>query len=179
MKLLLHICCAPCSIHPYKELRLKDFDSIAGFFYNPNIHPYAEYRQRKATVEDYSRKIGFSVVFGKYDVENFFRALSGNEEPATRCRICWRMRLEETANFAKLNEFDAFTTTLLVSPYQDQDELKQIGKNISRKVGIDFLYKDFRDGFRPAQKEAKTLGLYRQRYCGCIFSERERYGKND
>lgn len=177
MKILLHICCAPCSIHPYRELKLKDSDSITGFFYNPNIHPYVEYKQRKDAVEDYSKKTGNSIVFHKYDIENFFREVSGNEELGARCKICWRMRLEETANFAKLNGFDAFTTTLLVSPYQDQDQIKQIGRDVSRRVGVDFLYKDFRDGFRDSQKIAKEKGLYRQKYCGCIFSEKERYEK--
>ena len=162
-------------MHPYEEL--KDSDSIVGFFYNPNIHPYLEYKQRKAALEDYSKKTGFDVVFHKYDIENFFREISGNEEFGSRCKICWRMRLEETANFAKKNGFDTFTTTLLVSPYQDQDQIKQMGKDISRRVGVDFLYRDFRGGFRAAHDEAGRIGLYRQKYCGCVFSERERYEK--
>ena len=177
MKILLHICCAPCSIHPYRELKLKDTDSIAGFFYNPNIHPYTEYQKRKNAIKDYSGKTGFPVTIHKYDTENFFKALSGNEKAPGRCRICWRMRLEETASFAKENRFDAFTTTLLVSPYQDQDKLREIGVDISKKFGLEFLYKDFRNGFRFSQQEAKEKSLYRQKYCGCVFSEKERYKK--
>lgn len=175
MKLLLHICCAPCSLYPYKELKI--FSSIVGFFYNPNIHPFVEYNQRKSALEEHSRKNDFKVLFHKYDVENFFRKVSGSEKHTERCKICWRMRLEETANVAKMNGFDSFTTTLLISPYQDQEHIKSIGRDIAKKVGIDFFYKDFRDGFRVAQEDAKKIGLYRQKYCGCIFSERERFEK--
>ena len=178
MRILLHICCAPCSIHPYRELKSTDTDSISGFFYNPNIHPFTEYQERKKALEDYSRKTGFPVVFHKYDVENFFREVSGNEALLTRCRICWRMRLEETANFAKNNGFDGFSTTLLVSPYQDQEEIKRLGMDVSKRCGVNFLYKDFRSGFRSSQQEARQKGLYCQKYCGCIFSEKKRYEKS-
>lgn len=177
MKILLHICCAPCSIHPHKELDLKNADSVVGFFYNPNIHPYSEYRERKKALEEYSEKSRFPVVFHKYDMENFFREISGNEEFGTRCRICLALRLGETANYAKKNGFDTFTTTLSISPYQDQAEIARIGRDVSKRVGVDFLYKDFRGGFRASQDEAKEIGLYRQKYCGCIFSEKERYEK--
>jgi len=175
MKLLLHICCAPCSLYPYKELKI--FSSIVGFFYNPNIHPFVEYNQRKSTLEEHSRKNDFKILFHKYDIENFFRKVSGNEQHPERCKICWRMRLEETANFAKMKGFDSFTTTLLISPYQDQEHIKSIGQDIAKKIDIDFFYKDFRNGFRVAQEDAKKIGLYRQKYCGCIFSERERFEK--
>lgn len=177
MKILLHICCAPCSIHPYKELELDKQNSLGGFFYNPNIHPYAEYKHRKTALEEYSKKIGLRVIFHKYDAERFFKHVSGNEKFGARCAICWRLRLEETADYAKLNGFGAFTTTLLVSPYQDQDRLREIGMDISKKSGVDFLYKDFRPGFKSCQDEAKRLEIYRQKYCGCVFSEKERYEK--
>jgi len=177
MKLLLHICCAPCSIHPYRQFSLNNRDSITGFFYNPNIHPFTEYARRKDALLDYSKNEKIEVVFHKYDMENFFREISGSEAPPARCGVCWRMRLLETAVFAKKNGFDAFSTTLLVSPYQDQGNLKRIGQDISRKTGIEFLYRDFRDGFRASQDEARGSKLYRQKYCGCIYSEKERFEK--
>ena len=173
----MHICCAPCSIYPYKELTENKTDSVVGFFYNPNIHPYTEYNLRKDSVEEYSKKTGLEVIFHKYDIENFFRQVSGHERFRERCQVCWRMRLEETAGYAAKNNFNFFTTTLLVSPYQDQDAIRQIGSDISAHSGVNFIYKDFRSGFRASQEEAKKEALYRQRYCGCVFSERERYEK--
>jgi len=176
MKLLLHICCGPCSIHPYRELKFENFDEVSGFFYNPNIHPFTEYRQRKQALEDYSKRVGLNVIFHKYDMENFFKnILDGDTAPGVRCEKCWRMRLEETANFAKSNNFGAFSTTLLVSPYQSQERIKRIGEEISEKIGPAFVYKDFRSGFHASQLEAKRIPLYRQKYCGCVFSEKERY----
>lgn len=177
MKLLLHICCAPCAIHPFEELKGKEFDSITGFFYNPNIHPYTEYINRKKALEEYSKKHKISVTFHKYDMENYFRRISGNEESGTRCQLCWRMRLEETAVFGVQNKYDLFTTTLLVSPYQDQERIKRIGQDLAKKYNIGFFYNDFRRGFREAQHKAREEDIYRQKYCGCIFSERERYAK--
>jgi len=177
VKLLLHTCCAPCIIHPFRELYKKEFDSVAGFFYNPNIHPYTEYVRRKDALEEYSKRRGIPVVFHKYDMENFLRHISGNEQFGARCRICWRIRLEETAAFAAKERFDFFTTTLLVSPYQNQEDIKRIGLDLEKRFDVQFYYKDFRGGFKSAQLEAKDEGLYRQKYCGCIFSERERYKK--
>ena len=171
MKLLLHICCAPCSIHPFEELKLKEFDTVTGFFYNPNIHPYAEYINRKRALEDYSKKNNLPIVFGKYDMESYFRRISGNEEAGTRCEICWRIRLEEAAIFGVQNKYDLFTSTLLVSPYQDQEKIKAIGEDLAKRYKISFLYKDFRGGFRRAQNKAKDENLYRQKYCGCAYSK--------
>lgn len=179
MRLLLHICCAPCVIHPFEELKSKESDTITGLFYNPNIHPYTEYINRRKTLEEYSKRHKITVVFHKYDIENYFRHISGNEEPGTRCRLCWRMRLEETALYGAQNNYDFFTTTLLVSPHQDQKAIKRIAEEMAKKYNIAFLYKDFRDGFRKAQNRAKNENLYRQKYCGCIFSERQRYDKRD
>lgn len=177
MKLLLHICCAPCGIYPFEELKKEGFAAITGFFYNPNIHPYTEYINRRSALEEYSKRYKIPVIFHKYDIENFFRRISGNEETTERCRLCWRMRLDETAAFASLNNYDIFTTTLLVSPYQDQRMIKDIGEEVSKKYNINFFYKDFTDGFRKAQYKAKEEHLYRQKYCGCIFSEKERFQK--
>lgn len=173
MKLLLHICCAPCAIHPFEDLRKQGFD-ITGLFYNPNIHPFTEYNNRKKAVESYSKKHKFPVIFHKYDVEDFLRRISGNTSLPVRCELCWRMRLEEAAHFGAKNGYNSFTTTLLVSPYQDQEKIRKIAEEISEKYSISFFYKDFRGGFRPAQDRARKDNIYRQKYCGCIFSQRER-----
>ncbi len=178
MKLLLHICCAPCTIYPFDSLKNEGFTSVTGFFYNPNIHPYTEYKKREKALQEYSKKHNIPVTFGKYDMDNFFVTISQNMAQGTRCKECWRMRLLETARFAKENNYDAFTTTLLVSPYQDKDLIKEIGMDIQDKYGVRFLYKDFTDGFRESQAKAKEEDIYRQKYCGCVFSERERYDKS-
>ncbi|NQT06889.1 MAG: epoxyqueuosine reductase QueH [Candidatus Omnitrophica bacterium] len=177
MKLLLHVCCAPCAIHPFAELRGREYKEITGFFYNPNIHPYTEFINRRKSLEEYSEKNKFPVVFHKYDMENYFRHVAGHEGPGTRCPRCWRMRLEETASFGAQKDYDAFTTTLLVSPYQDQEMIRKIGLELSKKYRIDFFYRDLRDGFRKAQDAARKDNLYRQKYCGCVYSEKERYDK--
>lgn len=179
MKLLLHICCAPCAIHPFKALEPEGFNAITGFFYNPNIHPQAEYVKRSEALRQYSQSHKMPVLFGSYDPEEFFKCISGNEKTPARCSFCWRMRLEKTASYAAVNNYNAFTTTLLVSPYQDQDAIKEIGEKAAARFNTKFLYKDFRKGFGKAQGQAKCEGLYRQKYCGCVFSEKERHDKRD
>nr|MBU1327747.1 epoxyqueuosine reductase QueH [Candidatus Omnitrophota bacterium] len=174
MKLLLHICCGPCALYPVKELLDKKFDKITGFFYNPNIHPPSEYKRRKDTLSAAALKIGFEVIIPDYKMEEYFRSVLSKEDSPERCSLCWELRLSETANFAKGNGFDAFTTTLLVSPYQDHEKVKNIGKNVAEEKGIQFYYQDFRPGFKDAQEQAKKENLYRQKYCGCVFSELER-----
>jgi len=171
MKVLLHICCAPCVIHPLRELTKKNKNSITGFFYNPNIHPYAEMEKRRQAVADYAIKENFEVIFGEYDIENFFKNVGANIEAPSRCLICWQTRLYKTAECAKEKGFDAFTTTLLVSPYQDQAKIVEIGNECGHKLGVEFLSKDFRSGFRLAQQHAKESGIYRQKYCGCVYSQ--------
>lgn len=177
MKLLLHICCAPCSIYPFQQLTVRDNLELAAFFYNPNIHPYSEYLSRRKSVEEFSRKNSLTLNCHKYDIENFFRLVASNEDSRKRCPLCWRMRLEETALFARENNFDLFSTTLLISPYQNHDLVRKIGEGIAKEQGVKFYYCDFRDGFRHSQDEARRHNLYRQKYCGCIYSERERYEK--
>ena len=175
MKILLHICCAPCLIHPLQELIKKREDSITGFFYNPNIHPFTEMKKRRQALVDYTLKEKLEVVFDEYDMENFFENIGNNFTAPSRCRICWEMRLERCAQYAKKNGFDAFATTLLVSPYQNRQEIVRIGSALADKFGIRFLDSDWRGGFRPAQQSAREQNMYRQKYCGCIFSEKERF----
>lgn len=177
MKILLHICCAPCVIHPLRELAEKRNNSITGFFYNPNIHPRAEMEKRRQAVADYANEDKFEVLYGEYDMENFFKNIGATVDAPRRCQICWKMRLAKTAERAKKEGFDAFTTTLLVSPYQDREKIIKIGSALGEELGVRFLGEDFRSGFKEAQLLARERGIYRQKYCGCIFSEKERHNK--
>ncbi len=178
MKLLLHICCGPCLIYPLEKLRSDGFE-VEGIFYNPNIHGFTEYQNRKKAVEEISRIKNIKTFFGDYDLENYFKAVVGSEEKEKRCPICWELRLNKAAAFAKANNFDYFTTTLLVSPYQDIEVIKKIGEAVAEKFKVKFHYEDFRTGFRKAHAEAKEMGIYCQKYCGCVYSEVERYARNE
>ncbi|MDD5423294.1 MAG: epoxyqueuosine reductase QueH [Candidatus Omnitrophota bacterium] len=173
MNVLLHICCAPCAIFPVERLRAEKHN-IAGFFYNPNIHPYSEYLKRKAEVEKFSKQAGLNVTYSDYDIESYFQYIVYNEDAKLRCPVCWWLRVEKAAKFAKENGFDAFTTTLLGSPYQDQETIKSLCIDVAGKLGLKFYYEDFRTGFREAHEKAKSVGMYCQNYCGCLFSEKER-----
>ncbi|MCR4434906.1 MAG: epoxyqueuosine reductase QueH [Clostridiales bacterium] len=170
MKLLLHMCCAPCSVYPARVLQ-EEGVSFEGFFYNPNIHPRDEFIKRRENVEKFSLQKGIRVSYTddfKQDVWENFKG-SGDE----RCRMCYSLRLDRAAAFSKEHGFDAFTTTLLVSPYQKHDLIKELGGKFAERYGVGFYYRDFRPGFRQGQQEAKEMGLYRQRFCGCILSYNE------
>lgn len=173
MRLLLHTCCAPCLIYPLERLKEKGFE-VTGLFYNPNIHPFSEYNNRKQAVADFSARVNAQVLYPEYNPAEFFQAVNQKEDNPGRCSICSTLRLKKTAQIAKEKGFEYFSTTLLVSPYQDQELLKKIGNDIAKQDGIEFYYEDFRRGFRKAHDEAKVKGLYRQNYCGCIYSEIER-----
>jgi predicted adenine nucleotide alpha hydrolase (AANH) superfamily ATPase len=170
MKCLMHICCAPCSIYPVGELLKNNADKITGFYFNPNIYPDEEYSRRRAAVEEYWGKKGLEVIYPDYEPSRFSRSVANNESQPARCRICWQMRLEETAALAKTNGFDSFSTTLLISPYQEHLTIKSIGESVARRAGLEFYYEDFRSGFRYSQEEARRNHLYMQKYCGCRFS---------
>lgn len=172
-RLLLHTCCAPCMIYPLERFRADGYD-VEGFFYNPNIHPLEEYNHRRKAVEQYARESAISVLYPVYNPDDFFHAVSGVFLPPERCKLCWKLRLLKTAQFAKGQGFDAFSSTLLVSPYQDIEIIKQVGEELQRKHDIQFYFEDFRPGFRKAHDEAKKKGMYCQKYCGCSFSENER-----
>ncbi|MDP2681522.1 MAG: epoxyqueuosine reductase QueH [Deltaproteobacteria bacterium] len=193
MKLLVHICCGPCAIYPLKKIVDGRMD-VWGFFYNPNIHPYTEYQKRLAAVKSLAEKMDIEMIYrDEYNLEEFLKntlkaeivtqgfslenikpeGLSYNR-PA-RCGYCYSSRLEATAKAAKENGFDYFSSSLLYSKYQNHDEIKNIGNELAEKYGIPFYYDDFRIGWKQGIKESKEMGLYRQKYCGCIFSEKERY----
>ena len=177
-RILLHVCCAPCMIYPLDKLKSQGFEVI-GFFYNPNIHPYIEYRKRKDALEDLAVKFAMEMIYPEYEPSQFFQAVNLMEERIKRCPICWYQRLKATAIFAKAMNIRYFSTTLLVSPYQDIDAIKEIGLDNANNLGIEFYFDDFRKGFKSAHGEAKRLGLYSQKYCGCIYSELERCRKSE
>jgi predicted adenine nucleotide alpha hydrolase (AANH) superfamily ATPase len=175
MKLLLHICCAPCTIYPLEMLR-KETDKIEGLFFNPNIHPYLEYRKRLETVREYTAREGLKVAVTEgYPIEDFLQktAFMGKD----RCSYCYEVRLRRTAAEARKGLFDAFTTTLLYSRYQKHDLIRRTGEAIARELKVPFYYKDFRIGWEEGVRMSKETGMYRQKYCGCLFSEKERFYK--
>lgn len=175
-RILLHICCAPCAIFPLELLQKEGYEA-KGFFFNPNIHPLSEYERRLKTLEIYAKNTKLEFERGLYEPKIFFRAIYQKEEAPLRCHICWRLRLKITAINAKEQGCEYFTTTLLGSPYQDTKILETIGEEEAKDSGVKFLKANFKSGFRPAHNQAKQRGLYCQKYCGCIYSEIERYHK--
>ena len=170
-KLLLHACCAPCLAGALPMI--GDFE-ISCFWYGPNIHPYTEYKARLDSLAAYAEKNNINlVVRDYYGLAEFVRNVINDLN--RRCGYCYRLRLEETAKQAKEGGYDAFSTTLLVSPYQDHEKIKEIGEKYAKEIGIPFFYGDFRSNFRQGQKTAREGGAYMQKYCGCIFSEEERF----
>jgi predicted adenine nucleotide alpha hydrolase (AANH) superfamily ATPase len=161
-----------------KALREEGWE-MTGFFYNPNIHPYQEYQRRLETVKEYERQAGVKMIYrDEYDLEGFLRGVVYREHE--RCRYCYSSRLEATAQMAKAGGFDAFTTTLLYSKHQNHSPLKEIGEGLGKRFSVPFYYEDFRKGWQEGIRESKAMGLYRQHYCGCIYSEKERYwGKKE
>ncbi len=147
---------------------------VYGYFFNPNIHPYTEFVRRKETLEKYAGEIGLKMIFDDhYRLEEFIQGVAYRE--AHRCGVCYAMRLEQAARVAKRGGFDCFSSTLLVSPYQKHELIREIGRSIGDKHGLSFYYADFRPGYREAAARSRELGMYRQQYCGCIYSEKERY----
>lgn len=174
-ELLLHICCAPCSIYSWEALKKKGFKPY-GVFFNPNIHPYREFSRRIEALRSLTRQEGREVIIDEsYRLEDFLRLVVHHEEQ--RCQLCYRLRLEETARQAAEKGIECFSTTLLLSPYQKHELLKNTGEEIARERGLQFVYEDLRSGFRQSIRMAREKGLYLQGYCGCIYSEKERYGK--
>ena len=177
--LLLHACCAPCSSSVLEKIS-KYFD-ITILFYNPNITDYKEYIKRKDELEKFIKLVGYDIKLldCNYDKEKFLdisRGLEGLKEGDIRCYKCYNLRLEETARIAKLNNFDYFTTTLSISPYKNSKWLNEIGEKLSKKYNINYLYADFKkkNGYKRSIELSHIYNLYRQDYCGCIYSKVER-----
>jgi len=177
MKLLLHICCANCGIFPFERMRANGIE-VVGYFFNPNIHPFQEYQKRLEALKQYSERTGLEVLYrDEYLLEEFLRNVSS--QPDRRCAYCYSLRLEATAREAKERGFDQFSTTLLQSSHQDHQFIKETGERIAGTVGLPFYYEDFRPGWRRGLEVSKEMGLYRQQYCGCIYSEKERFAKSN
>lgn len=171
----MHACCAPCSIMCVQTLRDEGIEPV-GFWDNPNIHPYTEYRSRRNTLTDYFKSIGVELALsGDYGLRPFVQAVCGDID--NRCGQCYELRMESAAAYAAANGFTHFTSTLLISPYQNHELLRQKAEEAAARHGVEFLYRDFRPFFRQGQDRARELGLYMQKYCGCVFSEEDRYRK--
>ena len=175
MKLLLHICCAPCTIYPFGVLKSEGHE-VNGLFYNPNIHPYLEYKKRLDTLKIYASQEKLSFSFSEeYPMETFFRKVVSRE--TDRCWYCYYDRLTKTARIAKSEKQDGFTTTLLYSKFQNHEMIKDIGESLANEYRIRFYYRDFREGWTEGVRISKEMGMYRQPYCGCLYSEKERFYK--
>ena len=172
MKLLMHTCCAPCSVYCIDTLRKEEIEPTV-YWYNPNIHPYMEYKARRDTLKEYTKSINVKAIFEEdYGLDKFCKNVINDLE--NRCvNYCYKVRMEQTVKYAKEKGYDAFTSTLFVSPYQKHEELKRLCEQLAKKYEIEFVYRDFRVGFREGQAKARELGLYMQKYCGCIFSEQQ------
>lgn len=173
-KIILHACCAPCASYPINKLIEDDFEPVV-FFYNPNIFPFSEYETRRLELKNYCSKINIKYFEEEYEIKKFYKAIQGFEnepEKGERCSICFDLRLEKTAQFALLKNVDCFTTTLSVSPHKNSNQIFNIGNNIAKKYGLEFLEYNFKkqDGFKISRKIAKENNMYAQSYCGCEFS---------
>jgi predicted adenine nucleotide alpha hydrolase (AANH) superfamily ATPase len=176
VKILLHTCCGPCSIHPIRILRDEGLE-VMGYFYRSNIHPYTECLRREDTLKAYAESIGLKVVCEKgYELERFLQNVAFRE--SERCRYCYHQRLTAAARIAAKGRFDGFTTTLLYSKFQKHEVIASIGEAVAHSTGVPFVYRDFRPGWKEGVDESRRLGMYRQPYCGCIYSEKERYCRN-
>ena len=173
MKLLLHACCAPCACYPTERLTSQGID-FSILFYNPNIHPFKEFKHRLETLREFVTKKNYQLLIDKsYPLEACIKGMLAEKE--VRCAYCYRMRLRYAAAYAQAHGFDAFSTTLLVSPYQKHDLIRREAEAAAQEFAVPFYYEDYREGYERGVQLSLDLGLYRQPYCGCVFSERDRY----
>ncbi len=175
MRILLHLCCGPCALYPLSRLHQAGHE-VSGLFHNPNIHPFQEFRRRLDTVLQVGKATGCPfIVDEEYGLTSYLRQVVFHEQD--RCDRCYAMRLARTAEEAAGRGFDAFTTTLLYSRYQNHQTILDLGRQLADQHGLHFYYEDFREGWQQGIDASLRLGLYRQPYCGCIYSEQERYDK--
>lgn len=206
MRILVHICCGPCGITVLQRLRDQGHD-LAGLFFNPNIHPLAEYLRRREGAAQVTDRLGIPLMFADVlpeaeqrwndswlpdageaplpETENlppaadpvpWLRAVAGREKE--RCPFCWRVRLQKTAELALTQGFIGFTSSLLYSRYQKHEVIRDLGAVIARESGLSFVYEDFRSSWQEGIRLSKEWGIYRQQYCGCLFSEYDRYRRD-
>lgn len=178
MQLLLHICCGPCAVYPLKALKNQGM-GVTGFFFNPNIHPFREFERRVEALETVVQRCDLQILWDKtgYGLRGWALEVGQELESPARCSVCYRIRLECTAARAAEMDMSAFSTTLLYSRHQNHGLIREIGEEAARHHGVAFYYQDFRAGWEEGVQISKDLGLYRQPYCGCIYSEEERYAK--
>lgn len=174
--LLLHACCAPCSSYTIEYL--SRYFKITLFFYNPNISPEEEYRYRENELKRLVGEMGLDIpiISGEYEPGEFDKIAAGLEnvpEGGERCFKCYRLRLEKTAALAQTEGFDYFTTTLSISPYKNAAKLNMIGGELAKKYAVDYLYSDFKkkNGYKRSIELSQKYSLYRQNYCGCVYSK--------
>ncbi len=176
--LLLHACCAPCSIYVLQKLS-ADYQ-VTIYFYDPNIHPRKEYNKRRDELKQYAQKLSLDFIEGPYDSARWLEKTKGLEaepEKGKRCEVCFDIRLFESARYAKENKFEVWTTVLSISPHKDTKQINEVGERIANVIGLPFISADWKkqDGFKIASQLSKQAGFYRQDYCGCIYSKKARY----
>ena len=171
----MHLCCGPCSLYPLEVFQEKGY-KVRGYFFNPNIHPFREFKKRLGAVEEVAARRNLTVDYQReYGLRDFIRKVVFNED--SRCAICYEIRLTAAAEHAKAVGAEAFTSTLLYSRFQKHDIIRQIGERLAEQHNVPFYYEDFRQGWQQGIDMSKEMELYRQSYCGCIYSEQERYDK--
>lgn len=172
-KVLVHVCCAACYLGVAQELQGAGV-AFEGYFYNPNVHGLLEFRRRLKACKQLAHDVGLAMTFDEeYGLARWLDAVAGRE--TVRCETCWRMRLERTAEVARERGFGGFTTTLLASLHQDHEKVREVGREVGQRAGVEFVYHDWRPAHERGCEEAKRRSLYRQQYCGCIYSEYERF----
>jgi predicted adenine nucleotide alpha hydrolase (AANH) superfamily ATPase len=172
-KVLIHVCCAHCAAYTAEYWRQQGYD-VGGLWYNPNIHPFTEHQQRLESMKSLAQEIELPLIITEgYDMVEYFRRVAGHE--TERCRYCFDLRLTRTAETAREKGFNAFTTTLLISPQQKHELIQETGNRVAGEQGVEFLYTDLRKRYSDSRHITKPMNLYRQQYCGCIYSEWERY----
>jgi len=171
--ILIHCCCAHCTAYTVDCWRQQGYE-VSAFWYNPNIHPYTEHQHRLEAMKSLAQNIDLPLIVAEgYDMIEYFRRVVGHE--SQRCQYCFRLRLSKTVEIARQMNFGAFTTTLLISPDQKHNLLREVGDELDKEKGVEFLYADLRKRYSDSRHLTKPLNLYRQQYCGCIYSEWERY----
>ena len=174
---LVHCCCAHCAAYTVDYWRQQGYE-VSNLWYNPNIHPYTEHQHRLEAMKSLAQEVNLPLIITEgYDIIDYFRQVVGHESQC--CQHCFGLRLLKTAETAYQRGFSAFTTSLLISPHQKHNLLREIGNKISREKGVDFLYADLRKRYSDSRHMTKGLDLYRQQYCGCVYSEWERYAKRE
>jgi len=172
VRILLHICCGPCATYVVKHLR-EAKHALTGYFFNPNIHPSAEYERRLQGAKTFCHSAGLALCLDPGGDQDSWQDVV-LPEPARRCYLCYRLRLNKVAEFAASEGYDAFSTTLLISPFQQHEDIKRAGEEAALCFGVAFHYADWRAHFKLTYQLARASALYRQKYCGCFLSERER-----